>query len=292
MPWQPADDPVQPSEQHLAAAQVAHPFNPEPQRLDLRQQRLGTDVDQVAGQVEREPAVPEQPRLEAPGIGHGDDEHSAGDDQRRRVPQRPDRPAQVLERMPEDHRRPGAGHLLELDRPHVRAGAGRVGIHAGRLPAVPPEGPHQRPVACADVEHRSRWQDPVQAVGQGRPGAPEHRVAEAGEPARLRPVPDGVGVGEPLVAGPRRGGGHPAAPAADPPGPVLVIAAEPVPAPGALLRGRPDGPRIGHGGADLPGRTASVRAPGETCSWLYQRQLNQPLTTIDQAGGRPGSGLR
>ena len=59
MPWQPADDAVQPAEQDLAAAQVAHPLNPESQGLDLGQQCLGADVDEVARQVEREPAIPE-----------------------------------------------------------------------------------------------------------------------------------------------------------------------------------------------------------------------------------------
>ena len=85
MPWQPADDAVQPAEQHLAAAQVTHPLDPEPEGLDLGQQRRGADVDQVARQVQREPAVTEQPRLQARRVGHGDDEDPARHDQRRRV---------------------------------------------------------------------------------------------------------------------------------------------------------------------------------------------------------------
>src|SRR6516164_7402476 len=97
-------------------------------------------MDQVAWQIEGEPAVPEQPGLEARRVGHGNDEYPAGHDEIRRVPQRPDRPAKVLKRMPEDDRGPDAGHFLELDVAHVGVGSGRVRIDAGRLPAVPPEG--------------------------------------------------------------------------------------------------------------------------------------------------------
>jgi hypothetical protein len=50
-------------------------------------------MDQVARQVEGEPAVPEQPGLKARRVGHGNDEYPAGHDEIRRVPQRPDRPA-------------------------------------------------------------------------------------------------------------------------------------------------------------------------------------------------------
>lgn len=275
-----ADDAVQPAEQHLAAAQVTHPLHPEPQGLDLGQQRPGTDVDQVAGQVEGQPAVPEQPRLQARRVGHGDDEHPAGGDERRRVAQRPDRPPQVLKRMPEDHRGPGAGHLLEVDCAHVRAGAGRVGIDAGGFPAVPQEGPDERPVAGPHVEHRPRRQNPVQAGGQRRPGAPQHRVADTGEPARLGPVPGRVCAGELPVARPRRRGRHPAARAQDPAGPALVTIAEPSPAPRALLGGRPHSVRVGDGGADLSARTACIRARRRAGSWLHQRQMNQPLTVI------------
>ena len=71
-----ADQAVDPSEDDLAAPQVAHSLDPQPQSLDLGQQRRRAQVDEMARQVEGKPAVPEGTGLKAGRIGHGDHQQS------------------------------------------------------------------------------------------------------------------------------------------------------------------------------------------------------------------------
>jgi hypothetical protein len=237
MPGQQADEAVRPPEQDLSTAQVAHPLDLEPQRLELGDQRARADVHQVPWQVQVQPSVAEQPGLEAGRVGHGDDQHPAGNEQVRGVPQRPDRLAEVLERVPEDNRRPGAGDVLEPHGAHGRMIVRRVRVDADRLPAMPPERGDEGPVAGADVKDRSARQGLVQLTRQGRPGALERLIAHPAEPARLRSIPARVRRAELFVTWPRRRRGHAAPRAPDPARQVLVVAVKAVTAPSTLTGG-------------------------------------------------------
>ena len=117
-----ADQAVDPSEDDLPAPQVADSLDPQLQGLDLGQQRRRAQVDEMARQVEGKPAIAEDAGLEAGRIGHGDDKRPAGGQERRRMAQRPGRLAEVLERMPEDDRRPPPVHLFDLGVADVRPG--------------------------------------------------------------------------------------------------------------------------------------------------------------------------
>jgi hypothetical protein len=78
--------------------------------------------------------------------------------------QRPGRLAEVLERMPEDDRRPVPVYLFDLGVADVRAGC--VRLEADGFTAVAYEGLDEGPVAGPHVENRAGRQDPVQAIGE------------------------------------------------------------------------------------------------------------------------------
>jgi hypothetical protein len=236
---------VDPPEDDLPAPQVANPLHPQPQRLQLGQQGLRVQVNQVPRQVEGQPAVAEDPGLQAGRVRHGDDKRSAGDEQGGRVAQRASGLAEVLKRMPEDDGRPGPVHLVDLGVADVRPGG--VRLKADGLTPAAHEGLDEGPVAGSHVQHRAGWQDRVQATGKRRASAAKHPVAEAGEPARLRAVPIGVGRAQLVVARPGRRGGHAAAGAPHPAGETAIGAVEPVLAPGALGARRRLGARIRQG---------------------------------------------
>ena len=240
-----ADKPVDPSEDDLPAPQVADSLDPQPVGLDRGQQGRGAQVDEMARHVQGEPAVTEDPGLEAGGIGYGDDERPARGQERGRMAQRPGRLAQVLKRMPEDDRRPLPVDLFDLGVADVRSG--RVRLEADGFPPVPHEGVDQGPVAGSHVENRAGRHDAVQAIGKCRTCAAEHLVPDAGEPARLRAVPVGVGRAQLLIARPGRRRGHAAAGAPYTAGKTLVGAVELALAPGALDGGGRGGQRVGEG---------------------------------------------
>jgi hypothetical protein len=78
--------------------------------------------------------------------------------------QRPGRLAEVLERMPEDDRRPVSFYLFNLGVADVRPG--RVRLKADGFTPVANEGLHEGSVAGSHVENRAGRQDPVQAIGK------------------------------------------------------------------------------------------------------------------------------
>jgi hypothetical protein len=143
-------------------------------------------VDQVAGQVEVEPAVPERPRLEAGGVGHGDQQGAA----RREVPagmvDRPPGAGEVLERVPEDDGRPLPVQLGHVGVGHV--GAGRAAFQAEGLAPACGQGIEEGPVPGSDVEHAARRRQLVDAPGEAGAGAAQHGVADPREAPGLRPV--------------------------------------------------------------------------------------------------------
>ena len=164
VPGKPADKAVDPSEDDLPAPQVADSLDPQPLSLDRGQQRRRAQVDQVAGQVEGQPAIAEEAGLEAGRIGHGDDQRPARRQQRCRVAQRLGRLAEMLERMPEDDRRPVPVHLFDLGAADVRPGC--VRLEADGFAPVADKGLDEGPVAGSHVENRAGRQDPVQAIGK------------------------------------------------------------------------------------------------------------------------------
>ena len=181
VPGKLADEAVDPPEDDLPAPQVADPLDPQPQGLDLGQQGRGVQVDQMARQVEGQPAIAEGTGLQAGRIGHGDDKRPAARQQRRRMAQRPGRLAEVLERMPEDDRRPVPVHLLDLGVADVRPGC--VRLETDRFAPVPHEGVAPGSRRRRHVENRAGRQDLVQPIGERRARAAQHLVPEAGEPA-------------------------------------------------------------------------------------------------------------
>ncbi len=115
-------------------------------------QRRGRHVHEMARQVEREPAISEEPGLEAGGVGHRDDQHAARLEQSGGMADHLTGVAQMLERMPEDHAREAA-----LDLAHVGADdvvALRGALDADRLASPRAQCGEQRAVARADVEDR------------------------------------------------------------------------------------------------------------------------------------------
>jgi len=164
VPGKPADKTVDPSEDDLTAPQVANPLDPQPQGLDLGQQRRRAQVDEMARQVEGKPAIAEGTGLQARRVGHGHDERPTGGDERRGMTQRPGRLAQMLKRMPEDDRRPGPIHLFDFGVADVRSGC--VRLKTDGFTAVTHEGLDQGPVAGSHIENRASRQNPVQAVGE------------------------------------------------------------------------------------------------------------------------------
>src|SRR5580704_14191901 len=131
--------------------------------------------------------------------------------------------------MPEDYRGPSPAHLVDLGVPDMRPR--RVGVKAGGLAAMACESPDQGPVARAHVEDRTGRQYPVQAIGERRARTAEHLIPEAGEPARRKAIPAGVGLVQLRIARPRRRRRHAAAGTSDPAGETVVTGVEDVIAP-------------------------------------------------------------
>ena len=138
-------------------------------------------------------------------VGHGDDEHTAGRDERSPragapLPAREvtsERQKTTVDQDPVD--------LLQLNGTHVRVVLGRVGIDVVRFPAMPSERRDQVSVAGPDVEDRSRGQDLAQprATSTASVALPCRRGRRT---AGLGAVPRRVRVAELLVTRPWRGG--------------------------------------------------------------------------------------
>jgi hypothetical protein len=164
VPGKLADKTVDPSEDDLPASYVANSLDPQPQGLDLGQQRRRAEVDEMARQVEGKPAIAEGTGLQARGIGHGHDKRPAGGEERRRMTQRPGGLAEVLKRMPEDDRRPVPVHLFDLGVADMGSGCVRLKTHG--FTAAVHEGLNEGPVAGSHIENRARRQNPVQTNGE------------------------------------------------------------------------------------------------------------------------------
>src|SRR3954468_21577413 len=77
VPWQRADEALQPADNDLAAADPADAHDLPAVFLETGDQRLGRQVDQVPRQVEREPVVPEDPCLQTGRVRHRDEDAPA-----------------------------------------------------------------------------------------------------------------------------------------------------------------------------------------------------------------------
>src|SRR3954469_8515244 len=196
---------VQPAEHDLAAAQVAAPAHAQAQLLEAPQQRARWQVDEVTRKVEGEPALAEDPRLEAVRVGQRHHQHATRGEQLGRASEGVGGPRQVLERVPEDDRREVA-LLHVLDAGGADVGPGGNALEPDRLAAAPAQRVEQGAVARAHVEHRARRGDAVQPPRQRTSRSPQQRVAGAGEAAAGRPVPVPVGLAQGGCRGPRIGG--------------------------------------------------------------------------------------
>ena len=119
-------------------------------------------MDEMARQIQGKPAIAEDAGLEASRIGHGDDKRPARGQESRRMAERPSGPAEVLERMPEDDRRPGPVHVFDLGAADVRPG--RMRLKTDSITPVAHESIDEGPVAGSHVENRAGRQDPVQTI--------------------------------------------------------------------------------------------------------------------------------
>lgn len=119
-------------------------------------------MDEMARQIKGKPAIAENAGLEAGRIGHGDDKCPAWRQETCRMAQRPGRPAEVLERMPEDDRRPVPVHVFDLGVADARPG--RMRLKTDSITSVAHEGIDKGPVAGSHVENRAGRQDPVQTI--------------------------------------------------------------------------------------------------------------------------------
>lgn len=133
-------------------------------------------MDEMAREVERQPAFPEQPRLEAVGIRHGDHEHALASQQADRAFELRTGVGQVLQRMPEDDRGPLPPDVVKSDRPQI--GPSRLSFQTQRGTSAAPESVEQRTVTRSDVEHGSGRCDPVKSPRELAARAAQDRIAE------------------------------------------------------------------------------------------------------------------
>ena len=167
----------------------------------------------MAGDVEVEPAIAEDPRLEAAGVRDGDAIRTPpGSQQPGRLPHRRARARHVLERVPEDHRGPAVAALDLLDRE-----VEEVGSRARRARARSPRGraPRARRAGCRRRRRRrgsapaarSSSRRPASSAARPRRGCASPGEVEAPPPVR-GPVPAAVGGLELGLVGPGVGGGR------------------------------------------------------------------------------------
>jgi hypothetical protein len=191
-----ADQPVQPPERDLPAAQAADGLDPQPEVGEATQEGRRRDVDEVPGRVEGEPPLAEQPRLQARRVGQRHDEQAAGAQQGPRVVERGARPAQVLEAVPEDDRSVGARVIEEV---------AVLALEAAGLTTAAAQGVDEPALAGAHVEDRTGRGKAVDPARRQRAAASQQGVPGAAEAPRRGPVGGGVGGVELGVARPRIG---------------------------------------------------------------------------------------
>ena len=157
-----ADEAVEPADHDLPAAGARDALDPQPGAREPGEQRARREVDEVARRVEVQPAVAEDPRLEAARVGHRDDEHAAGREQPRGVAHGVPGVRQVLERVPEHDRGPFAADRRRAARRGRRGGRPRARARPPRGPGAP-----GRRSAC---RRRRRRRAPGRAARSRRAG--------------------------------------------------------------------------------------------------------------------------
>ncbi len=235
------DKAVDPSEDDLASPQVAHSLDPQPQSLDLGQQRSRAQVNEMARQVEGKPAVPESTGLKAFRIRYGDHKRPTWDEEPRCMAQSRSRLTKVLERVPEDDRGPGSAHLRDLGVAKVRPGC--VGLKTDGFAAMVHEGLNEGPISGSHIENRALWEYLVKTTGERCARPAKHGISEAIEPAGRGAVPAAVRLVQLRLAWPWGCRRHAAPGAPHPTGTTVVSIIEPVVAPRALAGSRRPGER-------------------------------------------------
>jgi hypothetical protein len=175
------DQAVEPAEDDLTSTPVAHALNCEVERAEPVGQSPGWDVDQMARGVEREPVVAERSRLETVEVRGRNHQDPTASQQAGRALQLGTGIGEMLERVPEDDRRPAVVELLEATRGDV----GTVGFSLDTEDASPAssERVEQRTIAGADVEDRTVRGDAVEPAGELAPRTSKDGVAKAPEAA-------------------------------------------------------------------------------------------------------------
>lgn len=175
-PGKGADKPMQPAEEHLAAAHVADALDGHPELLDPAQERIRGQVHDVERQVEREPALSEKAGLRATPVGDGDNEQSTRGERPRRLRELSGRVRKVLERVEEEDRGPAPADVG--DRPDADVVPARPPLETERSAAGGSQAVENRPFATTDVENRAGRRvagDPVgqEAARSAVPGRPD-----------------------------------------------------------------------------------------------------------------------
>ena len=246
-----------------------------------------------------QPSVAERGRLQALAVGDGDGDDAAGLEQAGGLADRVAGLGQMLERVPEDHRRPFAAHVLQRVVADVRAVGSRSRPVASR-PAM--QCVEQRAVAGADVENRPGRGDRVEPRGRAGRGS-----GRAASPAKWNrgPARGGTRLRRPPPARPRRprvGGRGPAAAAADPaPQPIGRRQRPRTRRSGwarrASYRGAVGGGRSRRGRVRRRGRLGERKSSGDrlgprvrVAAMAAQQHVVEPLRPASERGAAAGAG--
>ncbi len=179
---------MQPAEHDLPAARVAHPLDAQAGAANAVDEGPRRDVHEVPREVQVQPAIAEDPRLEAVDVGDGDDDDTVGGQRRGQLRDLLPRVRKVLETVPEDDRRPPPAVAVAASVSALLGALGPDGLAASRL-----QGSEQGAVAGADVEDGPGRRELVDAAREPSARPPQERVARAREATPLWPVPAGIG---------------------------------------------------------------------------------------------------
>ena len=181
---QAADEAVEPAEYDLPATQIADPGGFESQLAQSREQRRSGNVDQVAGQIEGEPALAEGSRLKARRVRHRDYDHAAGRKEPRRALELANR-LRAGARASARTRSPRSGPSKSASAASRTSGPVRMALEPDRIPPDGGERVEQRPVARPHVQDRPRAER--SGRGDGRAGRAARAARDPRTPRSARP---------------------------------------------------------------------------------------------------------
>ena len=145
----------------------------------------------MAREIEREPAVSENPRLEAVGVGTAITSTPRGASSAAARSISSPASGRCSSECQNTIAAQAALQILEPDGADVRASG--VAFETEGLASASDQRVEQGSVACANVENGAGRRDSIETPGQTAARAPQDRVAETREATGRRPVPVAVG---------------------------------------------------------------------------------------------------